>query len=58
MAYVEIGMWEVLEVLRRVHRGESQVAIERVTGRARKTVRRYAALALELGWDPKGSEPD
>ena len=58
MAYVEIGMWEVLEVLRRVHRGESQVAIERVTGRTRKTVRRYAALALELGWDPKGSEPD
>jgi transposase len=58
MAYVEIGMWEVLEVLRRVHRGESQVAIERVTGRTRKTIRRYASLALELGWDPKGSEPD
>ena len=58
MAYVEIGMWEVLEVLRRVHRGESQAAIERVTGRTRKTVRRYAALAREIGWDPEGPEPD
>ena len=58
MAYVEIGMWEVLEVLRRVHRGESQAAIERVTGRTRKTVRRYTTLALELGWDPEGAEPD
>jgi len=58
MAYVEIGMWEVLEVLRRVHRGESQAAIERVTGRTRETVRRYARLARKLGWDPKGPEPD
>ena len=58
MAYLEIGMWEVLEVLRRVHRGESQAAIERVTGRTRKTVRRYTALAQQLGWDPKGREPD
>jgi transposase len=58
MAYVEIGMWEVLEVLRRVGRGESQAAIERVTGRTRKTVRRYTVLARELGWDPKESEPD
>jgi len=51
-------MWEILEVLRRVHRGESQAAIERVTGRTRKTVRRYVALARELGWDPTGAEPD
>jgi transposase len=58
MAYVEIGMWEVLDVLRRVHRGESQAAIERVTGRTRKTVRRYTVLARELGWNPKGPEPD
>ena len=58
MAYLEIGMWEVLEVLRRVHRGESHAAIERVTGRTRKTVRRYSRLARELGWDPKGIEYD
>jgi len=58
MAYVEIGMWEVLEVLRRVYRGESQAAIERVTGRTRKTVRRYTALARALGWDPRDAEPD
>jgi hypothetical protein len=57
MAYMEIGMWEVLDVLRRVHRGESQAAIERVTGRTRKTVRHYTALARQLGWDPQGSEP-
>jgi transposase len=30
VAYREIAMWEILEVLRRVHRGERQRAIERV----------------------------
>ena len=29
MAYREIGMWEILEVLRRVARGERQRAIHR-----------------------------
>jgi len=32
MAYREIGMWEILEVLRRIARGERRRAIERVTG--------------------------
>lgn len=57
MAYLEIGMWEILDVLRRLHRGESQAAIERVTGRTRKTVRRYASVARDLGWSPEGEEP-
>jgi predicted transcriptional regulator len=37
-------MWEVLDVLRRVHRGEAKSAIERVTGRTRKTIRRYLLI--------------
>ncbi len=35
MAYREIAMWEIWEVLRRVHRGEGQRAIQRVTGHGR-----------------------
>ena len=49
MAYREIGIWEILEVLRRVHRGERQRAIVRVTGHSRSTIRRYVAAARELG---------
>ena len=45
MAYKGHGMWEVLEVLRRVHRGEKLRAIARTTGRTRKTIRRYLKAA-------------
>jgi transposase len=59
MAYREVGMWEILEVLRRVHRGESQVAIARATGHTRKTIRRYTRTARRRGWTPGGTEePD
>ena len=59
MAYQEHGMWEVLEVLRRVHRGEGRRSISRVTGRSRNAIRRYLRLATKLGWSPGGpSEPD
>jgi len=58
MAYRELGMWEVLDVLRRVHRGEAKAAIERVTGRTRKTIRRYLKAAAKLGWEPGSREPD
>jgi transposase len=51
-------MWEVLEVLRRLHRGESQVVIGLATGRDRKTIRSYLKLAAELGWAPGTREPD
>jgi transposase len=50
MAYREYGMWEILDVLRRFHRRESKSAIKRVTGRTRKTIRRYLSVACELGW--------
>ena len=58
MAYREHGMWEVLEVLRRAHRGERQRAISRTTGRSRKTIRRYLKIAGKLGWRPGQEEPD
>ena len=52
MAYREIAMWEVLEVLRRVGRGDLQRAIALGTGHSRTTVRRYERAARELGWVP------
>jgi len=59
MAYRETGMWEILEVLRRVHRGEGQRSIARTTGHARTTIRRYVREAVATGWDPAGGvEPD
>lgn len=58
MAYRELGMWEVLDVLRRVQRGETKSGIERATGRSRKTIHRYVKTAAKLGWTPGGSEPD
>jgi transposase len=58
MTYREHGMWEVLEVLRRAHRGEKRKAIARTTGRSRNTVKRYLAVAARLGWEPGEREPD
>jgi transposase len=59
MAYREVDMWEILEVLRRLHRKESNAAIERASGRTRKTIRRYKRRARQLGWEPGGErEPD
>ena len=57
MGYKEHGMWEVLEVLRRAHRGEGRRAIARTTGRTRKTVTRYLEAAQKLGWQPGDGEP-
>jgi transposase len=58
MAYREIGMWEILEVLRRVGRGERQRAIQRVTGHSRSSIRRWVRAARRLGWEPSRTEPD
>ena len=58
MAYEEHGMWEVLDVLRRVHRGEGRRRIARATGFSRKTIGRYVARAIDLGWVPGVHEPD
>ena len=47
MAYREVQMWEVLNVLRRIGRGESAAAVARATGHTRRTVRRYVVVAEE-----------
>lgn len=58
MAYEEYGMWEILDVLRRIHGGEGKRAVARNTGRSRKTVKRYVEAAQELGWIPGVHDPD
>ena len=58
MAYREHGMWEILDVLERIHRGDSRRAIARATGRSRKTIGRYVAVSTELGWDAGTHAPD
>jgi transposase len=52
MAYREVAMWEILQVLRRLGRRESKSAIAREMGHSRSTVRRYEAVAKALGWTP------
>jgi transposase len=58
MAYKEVAMWEILNVLRRIGRGEIISEVARVTEHDRKTVRRYVSIAKELGWVPGEEEPD
>ena len=50
-------MWEILEVLRRVGRGENKSKVARTTGHSRTTVRRYIGTAVELGWARGVEEP-
>ncbi len=57
MAYREVGMWEILNVLRRIGRGESKAVVARATGHRRKTIRRYVVVAVKLGWRPGFEEP-
>ena len=58
MAFREVDMWEVLQILRRLGRRESKSAIKRATGADRKTIRNYEAVALELGWSAESdTEP-
>ena len=49
MAYREVATWEILAVLERFGRGESQAAVARWTGHTRKTIRRYVRTAESLG---------
>ena len=51
MAYREVDMWEILEILRRIAVGETQADTARGTGKDRKTVRNYIRRARSLGWD-------
>lgn len=57
MTYREVAMWEILEVLRRIGRGENKSEVARTTGHSRVTIRRYVQTAEELGWDPGAEEP-
>jgi hypothetical protein len=57
MSYREVAMWEVLNVLRRIGRGENKSTVARATGHDRKTIGRYVATAVELGWRPGTNEP-
>ena len=57
MAYREVTMWEVLEVLHRFGRGEGVRRVALATGHEKKTVRRYRDLAAELGWVAGLHEP-
>ncbi len=45
MPYQEHGMWEVLEVLNRLHSGEKRRSIARHTGRSRSTIDRYVVVS-------------
>ena len=58
MTYQEHGMWEILEVLRRLQRGEKTRSISRSTNRSRNTIKRYLRIAQGLGWVPGQKEPD
>jgi len=57
MAFREVDMWQILEILRRLGRGESRSAVARATGATRKTVGRYLKRAKEAGWTPDAGEP-
>ena len=56
MAFREVRVFEVREVLRLWLRGEGIRSMERLAGVDRKTVRRYVAAALELGLIRDGGE--
>lgn len=57
MAYREVAMWEILNVLERLSRRESKTVIARASGHSRSTVRRYERVARELGWNPEIAVP-
>jgi hypothetical protein len=57
MAHREVAMWAVLEVLRRVGRGENRSVVGRATGHSRETVSHYVATTMEQGWTPRVEEP-
>ena len=56
MAFREVRVFEVREVLRLSLRGKGQRPINELAGMDRKTVRRYINAAVELGLDRAGGE--
>ena len=57
MAYKEVSRVDVVEVIRRWQKGNSQRHIASGTGLSRDTVRKYLAAAVEAGVRQEGSEP-
>jgi len=57
MGYREVGLMQVVEVMRRWQAYESVHAIVRGTGVARNTVRKYLREAQHLGLSPDGPAP-
>lgn len=56
MAYREVSVFEIKEVLRLWLRGEGYRGIDRLSGADRKTVRRYVEAAVDAGVTPDGDE--
>ena len=56
MAYREVSVYEIKEVLRLWLRGEGYRAIDRLSGVDRKTVRRYVEAAVAAGLTREGGE--
>ncbi len=56
MAFREVRVFEVREVLRLWIRGEGYRGVERLCGVDRKTVRRYVEAAVGVGLDREGGE--
>jgi transposase len=56
MAYREVSVYEIKEVLRLWLRGEGHRAIDRLSGVDRKTVRRYVEAAVVAGLTRDGGE--
>ncbi len=56
MAFREVRVYEIREVLRLWLRGEGFRAIERLSSVERKAVRRYVTAAMEVGLDRCGGE--
>jgi transposase len=56
MAFREVSVVQVKEVLRRWLRGDGERPIAQAVGVDRKTARRYVAAAVELGVDRRGGE--
>jgi transposase len=55
--YREVGLMQVVEIIRRWQAGESARAIAKATGLARNTVGKYLAEAGRLGLGPRGPAP-
>lgn len=57
MAFLEVDMVQVREVIRRWQAGENKMAIGRASGISARTVGRYIAAAMALGVNQDGEPP-